>query len=178
MSVIEVAKRERNSRRFWVLIILGFFSLDIGIAVIAISMAAGDPSFRSIPGFGERAVAWDQRQALKEVWDNQGWDIHVTRVAPKLDAVEIVLLSVNGEPVSGCTGTVTMFHYTRVAQQFRSSLTEIESGRYRALIDVSKPGMWNMEIDMLTPNQEKCWFEQSFDWSEVMSSTANEGAFE
>ena len=40
---------EAGSRRFWITVILGFFAIDITIAVVAITMAAGDPSFRSIP---------------------------------------------------------------------------------------------------------------------------------
>jgi nitrogen fixation protein FixH len=151
--------------------IFGFFALDIAIAVIAISMAAGDPSFRSIPGFGERSVAWDQRRALKEAWNNQGWQVRVSRVAPKMDGIEIVIKSESGEPVSGCTGYVTLFHFTRVARQFRETLIEVEPGLYRASVDVAKPGMWNMEIDLLSPSQEPCWFEQSFDWREPQSTT-------
>ena len=164
MIATNAVKQERRSRRFWVLLIVGFFSLDIAIAAIAISMAAGDPSFRSIPGFGERAVAWDQRQSLKEAWNKQGWAIEIARVQPSMDAVEIVLKDAAGNPVSGCTGSVTMFHYTRVATQWKAPLEETQPGLYRAKVDVSKPGMWNLEIDMLTADQEKCWFEKSFDW--------------
>ena len=51
--------------------ILGFFAIDLAIAAIAITMAAGDPSFRSIPGYGERAVAWDERQALRDAWQQK-----------------------------------------------------------------------------------------------------------
>jgi nitrogen fixation protein FixH len=164
MNATNNVRQERKSRRFWVLLIFGFFSLDIAIAVIAISMAAGDPSFRSIPGFGERAVAWDQRQSLKEAWNKQGWKIDIARVLPSMDAVEIVLKDSAGKPVSGCTGSVTMFHYTRVATQWKAAITEAQPGLYLAKIDVSKPGMWSLEIDMVTEDQEKCWFEKSFDW--------------
>lgn len=164
MNATNTAKQERRSRRFWVLLIVGFFSLDIAIAAIAISMAAGDPSFRSIPGFGERAVAWDQRQSLKEAWNKQGWATEIVRAQPSMDAVEIGLKDAAGNPVSGCTGSVTMFHYTRVATQWTVPLTETQPGLYQAKIDVSKPGMWNLEIDMVTADQEICWFEKSFDW--------------
>lgn len=172
------AFQERKSRRFWVLVIVGFFSLDIVIAIIAISMAAGDPSFRSIPGFGERAVAWDQRQALKEVWEKQGWTAQVSRAGSKMQEIELVLQTADGQPVVGCQGSMTMFHYTRVAVQLKSPLVEREPGRYRASIEATKPGMWNMEVDLLTPNQETCWYEQSFDWPDVQQSVNNQGAIE
>jgi hypothetical protein len=69
--------QEKNSRRFWVLFVLGFFAIDLTIAVIAISMAAGDPSFRSIPGFGERSVHWDERQQKQKLLEELGWSIEL-----------------------------------------------------------------------------------------------------
>ena len=42
MPIERDSKRlERNSRTFWILMILGFFAIDLSIAAIAITMAVG-----------------------------------------------------------------------------------------------------------------------------------------
>jgi nitrogen fixation protein FixH len=162
---LDAKRSESRSRRFWVVLILAFFGLDISIAIIAISMAAGDPSFRSIPGFGARAVAWDERRALKENLQNRRWKLDVQRSFPDADAIEIQIVSEANEPITGCSGTVCVFHFTRVALQTRAELKEVEPGRYTAAVNVSKPGMWNVELDLIAPDQQRCWYENAFDWS-------------
>lgn len=154
---------ERASRRFWVTLILAFFALDITIAIVAIVMAAGDPSFRSIPGFGERAVAWDERRMLAEAWQNQNWDVSIRRIGPEHREVEIQITR-HGEPVVHCTGNVKLFHFTRVAEQRTSTIQEVDPGIYRAQCDVSKPGYWNVEVELLTPDQTRCWQSFTLEW--------------
>ena len=68
---------EAGSRRFWVSLILGFFAIDITIAVVAITMAAGDPSFRSIPGFGKRSVQWSERQQSLKHFKESGLQVEI-----------------------------------------------------------------------------------------------------
>ncbi len=68
---------EAGSRRFWITLILGFFAIDITIAVVAITMAAGDPSFRSIPGFGKRSVQWSERQQGLKQFKESGLRVEI-----------------------------------------------------------------------------------------------------
>jgi len=159
-------RTERNSRTFWILMILGFFAIDLAIAAIAITMAAGDPSFRSIPGYGERAVAWDERQALRDAWQNKQWHIAIQRVGNRLDALEIAITDRNNAPVSGCIGSVRLFHYTRVAQQVAATFSEIDPGRYQAKVDVAKPGLWSFELELTSPDGQRCSYEQAIEWNE------------
>ncbi|MFY8199901.1 MAG: FixH family protein [Pirellula staleyi] len=159
-------KTERNSRAFWILMILGFFAIDLAIAAIAITMAAGDPSFRSIPGYGERAVAWDERQALRDAWQNRQWHIAIQRVGNPSDAIEVAITDRNHEPVSGCVGSARLFHYTRVAQQVSATLSEIAPGRYQAKVDVAKLGLWSFELTLTSPDGQRCSYEQAMEWNE------------
>ena len=160
--------------RFWICVICGFFAIDFTIAAIAISMAAGDPSFRSIPGYGERAVAWDVRQERKSASRNLGWKVEVKRVAPNRNASEVIVRDAANDPVTGCKGSIQMFHFTRVADQLRGELTEIEPGVYRASIDVSKPGRWQMDLEIHAEGKRDFWDEQTLNWlvvSELGSAT-------
>ena len=163
----QIDKSERKSKRFWVCIIFGFFAMDFTIAAIAISMAAGDPSFRSIPGYGERAVAWDIRRERKAASQKLGWQVTVQRAEPHRDAIDIWILDAEGRPVTGCTGTVQLFHFTRVAEQMRCELMELEPGWYQAKIDVSKPGRWHMDLELHASGHRDFWDERTLDWFEV-----------
>ncbi len=169
LSTAQLAIRERNSKWFWVCVICGFFAMDFSIAAIAISMAAGDPSFRSIPGYGERAVAWDVRQKRKEVSRKLGWEIDIQRVEPLHDAVEIRIGSAANGPVTGCTGSLRLFHFTRVAEQFQSPLREIEPGLYHAQINVAKLGRWQMELEIHAEGDQHFWEERTLEWIEPTS---------
>lgn len=169
LSTAQLAIRERNSKWFWVCVICGFFAMDFSIAAIAISMAAGDPSFRSIPGYGERAVAWDVRQKRKEVSRKLGWEIDIQRVEPLHDAVEIRIGNAANGPVTGCTGSLRLFHFTRVAEQFQSPLREIEPGLYHAQINVAKLGRWQMELEIHAEGDQHFWEERTLEWIEPTS---------
>ena len=168
-SIAQLAMRERNSKWFWVCVICGFFAMDFSIAAIAISMAAGDPSFRSIPGYGERAVAWDVRQKRKEVSEKLGWKIDLHRVEPLRDAIEIRITNAANTPVTGCTGSLQLFHFKRVAEQFKGQLSEIEPGLYRAKVNVAKLGRWQMELELHADGDRHFWDERTLDWFESSS---------
>jgi nitrogen fixation protein FixH len=159
----KASRLERRSKSFWVMLILGFFGMDLTIAAIAISMAAADPSFRSIPGYGERAVAWDERQQLKAAWSNKNWKIEIMRPNAQHDGIRLSIRNQQDEPVSGYTGHVSLFHYTRVATQVRGSLHELSPGCYEAEVDVRKPGLWNLEVELTSPDNEHLWYEQSLE---------------
>ncbi len=159
---------ERKAKRFWVVLILAFFALDISIAAIAISMAAGDPSFRSIPGYGNRAVAWDERQALKDAWDKHQWTTTIDRVPGSTNQIVISIKNSDQSPVTGCKGHAKLFHFTRVAQQVRGELSEVEPGRYLVNVDVAKPGLWNIELNLETADHVACSYEQTLQWSDAI----------
>jgi nitrogen fixation protein FixH len=166
-TTAQLAKRERNSKWFWVSLICSFFAMDFTIAAIAISMAAGDPSFRSIPGYGERAVAWDVRRQRKEDSLKLGWKVKVQRAEPLRDAIDVTIVKSDNEPVTGCTGSLRLFHYTRVAEQFQRELNEIEPGRYRAKVDVSKLGRWHLEMEIHATGDRDYWDDLTLNWFEV-----------
>ncbi len=144
--------------------------MDFSIAAIAIAMAAGDPSFRSIPGYGERAVAWDIRQQRKQLSAELGWQVRFRRVEPLRDAIEMTVFDSTNQPVSHCSGTVRLFHYTRVAEQLRAEWIEQEPGRYVASVHVAKPGSWQLEMEIGNADGRRFWLEQSVNWIDSNNS--------
>lgn len=166
LSAVQLAKRERRSMRFWVFFICCFFAIDFTVAAIAISMAAGDPSFRSIPGYGERAVAWDVRQARKQASKELGWKVQVERSGPNLSEMIVTVSDAENNPVVDCTGLARMFHFTRVAEQFEGKLIETAPGVYRVPIDVSKAGRWQLDLEIRASGDRQFWDERTLNWFE------------
>ncbi len=154
---------EKSSRNFWIFLILAFFAIDLTIAVIAISMAAGDPSFRSIPGFGERSVHWDERRNQHERLVSLGWSIQVDKSRSGKDSLAIEITDRQGKPVDGISLQVNLFHYTRVAEQQKAHFRSVDS-MYIAPVKLSKPGLWHIDLDGTTPEGERIWSQLTLDW--------------
>ncbi len=147
---------EKASRRFWVSMILGFFAIDITVAVVAISMAAGDPSFRPIPGFSDRSVYWAETQKKQKNLLDLGWKIEVDPSATHASQLAIRVLDKQGQPVSDAEFNVTVFHYTRVAEQQTAKMVESD-GIYTASFDLAKSGNWNLDILGKAASGEDTW---------------------
>lgn len=153
--------QERRSKYFWVTVILCFFALDIAIAVIAIVMAAGDPSFRPMPDYGDRSVAWEVHHQDRVNSDKLGWSVDVFAVEPDRHAIEFVVKDRSGIPVDHAFGKASAYHLTRVAEQQHSKIEKIEPGRYQARIDCGRPGLWKVDLrlnrtpELANNNREK-----------------------
>lgn len=164
LSATQLAIQERSSMRFWVFLICCFFAIDFAIAAIAISMAAGDPSFRSIPGYGERAIAWDVRQARKLASKELGWVVAIQRSEPSHNELVISVRDGANQPVVGCSGSVRLFHFTRVAEQFVGELIEAEPGLYHVPINVAKAGRWQLDLEIRASGDRQFWDERTLNW--------------
>jgi nitrogen fixation protein FixH len=137
---------ERRAKYFWVTFILGFFVLDLSIAVIAIVMAAGDPSFRPMPEYGDRSVEWEVHQRERLQSQALGWQVDIKGIEPERRAMEIKVIDRDGQPVEGATGSISAYHFTRVSQRQVVEVEEVEAGVYRANVDCRRPGWWKVEL--------------------------------
>lgn len=153
---------EAGSRRFWITLILGFFAIDITIAVVAITMAAGDPSFRSIPGFGKRSVQWSERQQGLKQFKESGLRVEIGHDKSTDEMLVLNVTNANGEHVSGLKWTVELFHFTRVAEQQRVEMVE-QDGFYSAAVRLIKPGFWHFELSG-SVDGKAVWMEQTIEW--------------
>ena len=147
---------EKSSRRFWVCMVLGFFSIDIVIATVAITMAIQDPSFRPIPGFSQRSVNWGERQEQQENLARLGWTIEVDPDHTSPSQIALKVLDPSKQVVQNAALSATIFHYTRVAEQQSAQLVE-QDGLYIGRFDLSKPGYWNIDIEGADAAQDAVW---------------------
>jgi hypothetical protein len=154
--------QEKNSRRFWVTLVLAFFAIDFTIAIIAISMAAGDPSFRSIPGFSKRAVDWEVRKKEEQQLLDRGWTIEVSTAPEKPGTLLMSVLSKDRELIPDLNLIATLFHYTRVAEQ-QAVPMQWTGVAYEGKIDLSKPGLWHVDIEGSLPDGTRIWTQRTLD---------------
>lgn len=147
---------EKSSRRFWVSLILGFFMIDVVIATIAITMAIQDPSFRSIPGFSQRSVNWGERQDRQRTLERLGWTIEVDPAHTNGSQLAIRITDQDQNLVTNADLNVTVFHYTRVAEQQATTL-KLHDGLYIGSFDLRKPGYWDIDIEGRNDSQDSFW---------------------
>jgi nitrogen fixation protein FixH len=152
--------QERRSKCFWVTIILAFFAMDIAIAVIAIVMAASDPSFRPMPDYGDRSVSWEVHHQDRVNSGKLGWSIEVSVSQPDRKEIAFVVKDRYGHPVHGAFGKTSAYHLTRVAEQQHAELIETDAGKYLAKIDCQRPGLWRIDV-RLTRNRDSTAGAQS-----------------
>jgi hypothetical protein len=52
---------ERRSARFWSLFVLALMSINLLVALVAIVIAIGDPSFQPMPSYGAKSIDWEAK---------------------------------------------------------------------------------------------------------------------
>jgi nitrogen fixation protein FixH len=154
---------EAASRRFWVSFVLMFFVIDIAIAVTAIVMAIGDASFKSIPGFGERSVHWDEQQIQQAALEKLGWSIKCQDRESSSNKIVVRIEDQADKSIEVEHLRITLFHYTRVSEQ-QTTIGVWNQGRYEADVDLSKFGLWHIEYEGITKDGTQFWTQQTLDW--------------
>lgn len=157
--------QERRAARFWVLFLSGLIGINLLMAIIAIVIAAGDPSFRPMPSYGENAVDWETRRQWQRASDTLGWTARVQRsVSPS--GIEIELVDAQGHGVVGASGTVQAYHFTRADQCATVPVTASSDrpGVYLAAMDTARDGRWHVLIDLKRSAQERFLWDHDVEW--------------
>ena len=157
---------ERRAARFWTLFIVGLMGINLGVAAIAIWMAAGDPSFRPMPEYGEHAIDWQARKNLQAQSDALNWKTSVERsLTPQ--GIVIQMEDANGEPVVGCTGSIHAYHFTRANAHQKVNVSPVPDrpGLYLAPMDVSLDGRWQVTVELERGPEEKFFLDRAMEWN-------------
>lgn len=153
--------------------------INLAMAVLAIVLSAGDPSFRPMPEYGKDAVDWQSRKTQLEASSRLGWQLEIERHpgAPKGESVDkgsnsrasvrFRLRDAQGAPIVGATGTLGAYHLTRVSEFRTADFEPIEGepGGYEADIDVARDGKWQISIDLRDEAEQEFVWQQVVEWS-------------
>lgn len=140
-------------------------AINLSIALIAIVIAVGDPSFKPIPSYGENGVDWEAQKKLQERSDALGWMVRVERGSPH-DGIHIRLTDRSGEPVTGASGNVRAYHFTRAGEAVTAKVIESDTqpGLYIAAVDVSKDGRWQITLSLEGTEGEEFFWDHDVEW--------------
>jgi hypothetical protein len=159
----EMKSRESRSRNFWLVLILGLFGINLGIAVFAIAIAVGDSSLKPMPDYGQEAVGWQERQELLEASRGLGWAIDLAQEVGPGAGLRVKVRDRDGLPVTGCSGAIRVYHFTEAGKVGRGSVEEIGEGSYHAPLPLAQSGWWQVAVDLTADSgrrfiADQAWF--------------------
>jgi hypothetical protein len=157
---------ETRSAIFWASLIFGLIAINLGIAAFALVVAIADPSFRPLPDYHSQAVDWQNHKDLLTQSDRLGWQIKIDPFEAPL-GVRVFVTDAQGSPVTGGTGTLMAYHFTRSAEHrcVRLQESQQEAGVYYAQMPIDRDGNWQMSLDLRGPQGEQYIAERTVDWS-------------
>lgn len=164
-SSSNLASRERRAAWMWGAFILGLMAINLGVAGMAVYMAVGDPSFKPLPNYSQEAIDWQARKDQQTASDRLGWTTIIERSTTP-NGILVRIRDRSGQPISGGTGTLSAYHFTRVAEHRRVDLVERQGspGEYFAPIDVSRDGRWQLSIEIDRAENEHFIEESQQNW--------------
>jgi nitrogen fixation protein FixH len=156
---------ERRSARFWSLFVLALMSINLLVALVAIVIAIGDPSFQPMPSYGAKSIDWEAKKQLQLRSDALGWTARVERNSHG-NGIRVHLADSSGAPVAGASGTVQAYHFTRADESVTVPLNESshEPGAYLAEIDVAKDGRWQVSLQLARGDAELFLMDSMLEW--------------
>lgn len=161
----DLKNKERRSARFWSFFLLALMAVNLLVALIAIVIAIGDPSFQPIPSYGGNAVDWESYRELQARSDALGWQARLARTEMR-DGIRLRLTDPRGNPVLGAAGTVQAYHFTRAGQSVTVPWTESseEPGSYFAELDVAKDGRWQVTVKLSRGETDTFLWDKQVEW--------------
>ena len=150
-DVVE-ASLERRARRFWVGMIVGLLGLQIGIGVVSVMLATGDPSAAVLPNYYESAVNGDVTRRARLKTGQLGWTIQYAVLAPERGQhareIRVVIADPQHERVSGLNVAGRIYHHARGQQIFHVQFEETDPGQYVGHVPLVQSGMWQIDLRM------------------------------
>lgn len=142
----ERTERRRGTPR-WVFIVVGLLVLHVSGMVVAMTIATRDPSSTSTPDYYDRAVRWDEHVAELRASERLGWDVTVAASALR-DRAVVTVRDEHGAPVAGGRGSLRAYHVQRTEDVASYPLTERGDGWYDAPLDMARPGLWIVDVEL------------------------------
>ncbi|MFN9628209.1 MAG: FixH family protein [Planctomycetota bacterium] len=157
---------ERKSALLWATFIFGLIGINLSIAGYALAVAVADQSFRPLPNYSTQAVDWQIQKELISRSNQLGWNVQFEH-SDSPNQIRIMIADIDGRPVTGVTGALMAFHFTRVAEHRKVPIIESsqEQGVYFAQIPIDREGKWQVSIDVMGPQGQQYVADRTVDWS-------------
>ncbi len=132
----------------WPVIIVGLLVLNVAVcAVTVVSALSGVTSIE--PDYYEKALAWDAHKAEFADPESLGWTVEAGANAGTL---EVSIRDRDGGPVAATAVSGVYFHQARSDARTKVVFASIGGGRFIAPADLARPGLWELRLEIDTPD--------------------------
>lgn len=146
-SSSSMTRSERSAPYFWIGLVVTLLGLQVILGFFALTLATGDPSVAVVPDYYERALHWDESEALKKSSQTLGWNVQFT-TEDRPTSLTILLQDRNKNPIEIETGTVQLYHHARASQVRRHQCETNADGKITLSDCFVKPGYWEVTLDV------------------------------
>lgn len=136
----------------WPLFVIALLSLSVVTVTITVVAARSDGGAQVVEDYYQKAVTWDEKQALQAASDTLGWQVSLTvEPAPALGQprpVTLLVIDRTGAPVDDLQGTLTAYRpqFARPVAEHPLAAVEGTPGVYRHALPITRPGLWDFDI--------------------------------
>lgn len=125
-----------------IFVLLGLNFLVVGGTIFAASYRKG--TFAVEANYDVKALHWDDTAQQLATNKELGWTLTV--ISSARGRVVISLADSLARPLDGAEVSVTAFHHAAAANRLTTTLAAIENGEYSGVLDLSKPGLWQLQF--------------------------------
>ena len=127
--------------------LLGTMVLGLGVML---GYALDDPGFGVEPNYYEKAVHFDEHQALERESRALGWSIELeSNTDPQSAHIALTLRDRDGRPIEGATVKAVAFPNARSSQIHELEFRGAGAGRYRTQVSPWRPGVWEFRFEVV-----------------------------
>jgi nitrogen fixation protein FixH len=162
-------QQERRAWLQWGGLIAGFFVVQFSMSIVAIVLATSDPTHAVIPNYHQQAMAHDKVLSARQASERLGWRwtiaLETSSSSSAMNSFTVQLKNQQGQPIEQALVSVDLCHHARGNQRQRVCLTPVENqpGVYRGVGQLSKTGVWQIDMDAqrgeehFIDREEKFW---------------------
>ncbi|HMO14245.1 MAG TPA: FixH family protein [Pirellulaceae bacterium] len=166
MNAEALKQVELVSQMKWTLLILGFFSIQAIIWIVAISLVANDKSHAVIEGYDAKSANWQAELHQQRESEALGWNAEIllgdTEDSLKHREITLKLTDRSGAPIETASVNLTLFHTGHASLVQKLLPTEISPGIYRAQARFDYRGIYDFTLTAEVAQRRFMYNERQF----------------
>ncbi|HEX5044696.1 MAG TPA: FixH family protein [Candidatus Polarisedimenticolaceae bacterium] len=127
----------------WPLLLGGLLVTGVGVNLLLLVVATGDPSFAVERDYYQKGMEWDRTLAQGRANARLGWTL---ACGVRAGTLSVVLQDRSGTPITGAVLAVEAFHNARAGQVVTGRLVDAGNGAYERQLPIVRPGLWEMRF--------------------------------
>jgi nitrogen fixation protein FixH len=127
----------------WPFLLAGLLVMGVGVNLLLLVVATGDPSFAVERDYYRKGMEWDRTVAQKQANARLGWTL---ACEVRKGTLSVVLRDRSHTPVPGAFVSVEAFHNARAGRVVTGTLVDAGEGGYSGQLPIVRPGVWELRF--------------------------------